>query len=124
VLISFFLTLILLGLCVWLNVDKRFMFLAHLANISYSSLNRMIGLLPLVSLLTFSISFCLDFCHIFLFIYVKSFLSSHDPKQIDRILTNQKHVFKLNYDLKHPELRSRIRRQIKVVNELSIIKVI
>jgi hypothetical protein len=113
--INFFLTMILLSISVWLNVDKRFMFLAHLANISYSSLNRIIGLLPLVSLLTFSISFCLDLCHIFLFIYVKRFLGSHDSKQIDRILTNQKLVFKLNYELKHLELRSRIRRQIKVV---------
>jgi hypothetical protein len=113
--INFLITLILLSLSIWINIDRRFLLLSSLGNISYSSLNRIIGLLPLVSLMIFSLSFILDLSHLFLFAYVKKFLNSHDQSQIDEILNNQKLVLKLNYETKHLQLRSQIRKQIKVV---------
>ena len=104
----------------WINFDSRFNFITHLSNrLTYSSLNRLIGLFPLICLLIFSVSSFLDLSQMCTFVYTKKFLDSHDSTKINQILNSQKQMVQLStclYEETHLlESRSRIKRRLKQV---------
>jgi hypothetical protein len=84
-------SLTMLGLAIWINVDQRFVLIAQLANrLLYTSLNRIIGLMPLVLLFIYSFCLLFELSQLFTFFYMKRFLKSHDLAMLNRILNNQK----------------------------------
>jgi len=89
--LNLLISLAMIGLGVWINVDQRFVLIAQLANrLLYTSLNRIIGLLPLVLLFIYSFCFLFELSQLFTFYYMKRFLKSHDLPMLNRILDNQK----------------------------------
>ena len=122
--LSALVTLGLLGLSIWMVIDQRFVFFANLSNkLTYSSFNRLIGLQSYVILTAAGCSFVLDLCQIFLFVYIKRFLDSHDVLELDRIIVNQIRLTKLvmldepveNENAKNLQIRGRTRDRLKSV---------
>ncbi len=96
---NFLLTLVILGLSLWINIDVRFKFVTDLGNkLLYTSLNRILSLVPIISILIASVSLCLDIIQFGIYIYTRGFLNSHDRHEVDKILNIQKTMRKLSYN--------------------------
>lgn len=81
------LTLVQLGLVIWINVEKRFRFLAQISNtLAYSSLDRMFGLYPIIALSLTSLALILDLIQFGQFVFIKSFLRTKQKERSVRYI--------------------------------------
>ncbi len=114
------LTITILGLSLWINLDARFQFVTDLGNkLLYTSLNRILSLVPIISILVASASLCLDIIQLGIYLYTRSFLNSHDRHQVDKILNIQKTMRQLSYNAYDSNIllrqRAALRYRLKVI---------
>ncbi|CAF0884821.1 unnamed protein product [Brachionus calyciflorus] len=122
VIIDFILTLVILGLSLWVNIDDYFVIITNMANsILYSSFNRVMSFLAYEFLSISSVSLILDLINLFSLIFVKKLLKSHTPGQIysivqnQRILVNIKNDFNSDHEVETLKRRVKIRKNLKTV---------
>ena len=118
--INSILTISMLALSIWINLDPRFTFITNLGNkILYTSINRILPMLPIICIITNSFSFFLDTCQFFVYLYIRKFLNSHTETEVKKILKIQKTMIKLNSsayeETKLMGLQKRLRRRMKFV---------
>lgn len=88
--LNFLITLIRLGLSIWIFVGIRFGIISDLANrLTYSSFSKLIGLLPLLFLFLNTVSFFVDIIRFLTHLYIRDFVNSHSSEKLYRILANQ-----------------------------------
>lgn len=79
---SLAITLIQLGLVIWMNVDSQFRFLAQISNLlTYSSIDKLFGLYPMAALALTSLALVLDLIQYGQFIFIKSYLRTREKEQ-------------------------------------------
>lgn len=118
--INFILTISMFGLSIWINLDPRFIFITNLGNkILYTSINRILPMIPMICIITNSFSFFLDICQLFIYLYIRKFLNSHTEIEIKKILKIQKTMLKLNSsayeEVKLMGLQKRLRERMRFV---------
>jgi hypothetical protein len=115
VVINFIITILLLAACLVINIEKHFQVITHLGNeLSYTSLNRIIGILPLVLSMIVGVAIILDSSQIVLYFYIRRFLRIHDTRRINNILRNQVKLDRFTFDNSKQENKClETRRQLK-----------
>lgn len=122
--LNFILSLVLFGLCLWINIDERFVIVTKMTNkILYSSFNRLIGFLPYELLAISTISLIQDLINFGTFKFIRKFLNSHSPNQILTIIKNQRALVNIKNDFKDQKEVETLKRRIKIRRGVKIVLV-
>jgi hypothetical protein len=121
IVLNILITLVNLGLGTWINIDQRFLFIANISNrLLYSSLNRQIGLFPYLFLAISMITLFVDVCQLFLYIFVRKFLNSHDQTKLKKIIENQQIISSLSKNMKTQ--KKILQQRVKINHDLKLTK--